>query len=201
MDETRVFKSYSYSELLNGSDSVLAYDFAGAGYYEDLYAPVPRRAPQPQPRQREQEQEWIREEPEAFARRRAISRKGQGVSVFTVLGFAVAAVLLVMVLLAQIQMTAIADSAAGLENQILELRSEHNKLLAAYETTFSLAEVEDYAVNELGMQKPRADQIVYLDGLGTADRAVILQPQEQSMFALGIESVFDSLWSYFGGRP
>lgn len=199
MDETRVFKSYSYSELLNGSDSVLAYDFAAAGYYEDLYAPAPR--PVPRPRQREPE--WIREEPrdEVFARRRAIRRKGQGISVFTVLGFAVAAVLLVMVLLAQIQMTAISDSAAGLENRILELQGEHNKLLAAYETTFALAEVEDYAVNVLGMQKPRAEQIVYLDGLGTADRAVILQPQEQSMFSLGLESIVDSLWSYFGARP
>ena len=197
MDKTRVFKSYNPSELLNGPDSVLVYDFAGAGYYEDLYVPAPRRAPRPR------EQEWIREEPreEAFARRRAIRRKGQGVSVFTVLGFAVAAVLLVMVLLAQVQMTAISDSAAGLETQILVLRAEHNKLLAAYETTFSLAEVEDYAVNVLGMQKPRADQIVYLDGLGTADRAVILQPQEPDGIFQSLESVLDSLWSYFGARP
>lgn len=195
MNETRVFKTYSYSDLLNAADSAVAYDFAGAGYYEDLreqYFPRPAEAP------RKRRDEWVREKDDAFAGTRAISRKGQGISLLTVLGFLMAAVLLVMVLLAQIQMTALADSAAGLENRISELKTEQNKLVAAYETTFSLAEVEEYAIEELGMQKPRADQIVYLDGVGAADRAVILEQEEQNMFSLGVSSVLDSLWSYFG---
>lgn len=195
MNETRVFKTYKYSDILNTTDAVAAYDFAGAGYYEDLrdlYFPRPAEEP---PKRRK---EWVREKDEAFAGTRAISRKGQGISLLTVLGFLAAAVLLVMVLLAQIQMTALADSAAGLENRISELRTQQNKLVASYETTFSLAEVERCAVEELGMQKPRAEQIVYLDGVGAADRVVVLEQPEQNMFSLGFSSVLDSLWSYFG---
>lgn len=194
MDETRVFKTYSYSDVLNGADPLPVYDFAGAGYYEDIqdnYFPRPVS----EPRVREQ---WVREKAAERSSARVLPRKGIGLFLVTAAGALAAAVLLVMLLLAQIQMTALSDSAAGLENRILELRAEQNRLAAAYETAFSLAEVEEYALNELGMQKPRPEQIVYLSGVGAADRAVIVEEPVQNMFSLGVTSVMDSLWSYFG---
>lgn len=204
MDQTRVFKPYEYSELLGGSDSVWSFDFAGAGYYEDSYAPIPtpaprrRSEPRPATRPRRREQEWIREYPRERAAAHEAVRPRARIAPGMILAFCLAAVLLALVLFAQIRMTAFSDSAAGLENQILQLRSEQNKLLSEYEASFPLAEVERYAREELGMQPPQPEQIVYLDGLGTSDRAVVIVPEKTNAFSLGLESVGDSLWAYFG---
>lgn len=194
MDETRVFKTYHPADALNGADSWPLYDFAGAGYYEDRQeSAFPRPAAGPRVRD-----EWVREKASVRSRSRAAVRKNSAMVLLTAAGALMAAVLLVMLLLAQIQMTALSDSAAGLQNRLAELRTEHSKLVAAYETSFPLSEVEDYAVNELGMQKPSPEQIVYLSGVGADDRAMIVQETSQNMFSLGFESILDTLWSYFG---
>ncbi len=197
MDQTRVFKRYEYNELLGGSDSVWTFDFAGAGYYEDGYVarPSPRRtAPkQPAPSRRREHAE-----PKSRVGAHSAVRSAEKLSPALILGFLLSAAMLVLVLMAQVRMTALSDSAAGLENEIFALRSEQNRLLAQYETSFPLAEVERYAVEELGMQKPRPEQIVWLSSLGTDDRAEILVPQEESVFSLGLQSFSDSLRAYFG---
>ena len=116
---------------------------------------------------------------------------------FAVIGYVFAAVLLVLMLLARIQLTVISDSAAGLEAQIQELNTENDKLTVEYESVFNLAEVEAYATNELGMQKPRADQIRYLSGISDKDRAVILTPAKTDMLSLGLKELMASLQEYF----
>ncbi len=201
MDQTRVFKSYEYTELPGSSDGLWSFDFAGAGYFEDGYAPLPRRAPQPRRAapSRKREREWIREVPREHSAGRRAVRSGARIAPGMILGFCLSALLLVLVLLAQIRMTAISDHAAGLENEILSLRQEQNKLLAEYEASFPLAEVERFALEELGMQKPRPEQIIYLNGLGAEDRAVVIEAREESAFSLGLASAVDSLWAYFGG--
>jgi len=95
------------------------------------------------------------------------------VSLPVVLGFIVAAVLLVVSLIARIQFTTVSAEAAELQSQVNELTETNARLTIQYETALNLTEVEDYAINTLGMQKPRADQIQYVNGT-SSDKATIL---------------------------
>ncbi len=177
MDETRVFKTYN--ARLEPAEGPMSYDYADAGYYEDI--PIPRRRSTRTVREPVRRvHDWVREWPEDAIEEadeieaRPISRRGQGVSLLTLGGFALAAVLLVLLLMSHIRMTMVSDAAAASRTRVEELTEQQHKLQAQYEVTFSLAEVERYATEELGMQKPRAGQITYLDGLGGSDRAEII---------------------------
>ena len=97
----------------------------------------------------------------------------QYVSPGAVLGAMVAVVMLVFLMLAQVRLSIASKDALALENQVKELQAQQADLEISYETAFNLTELEDYAVNELGMQKPRSDQIFYVDG-GAEDHTVIL---------------------------
>lgn len=199
MDETRVFKSYN--GVLKPTARSAAYDYASAGYYEEVPSYGRRSArPAPPPTTR-RVREWIRETPDERVdeiEARPISRKGQGISPVTLLGFALAALLLVTLLMSHIRMTALSDAAAASQTRLTELTEQQHKLQARYEEVFSLSEVERYATEELGMQKPRAGQITYLDALGGSDRAVIIEPESSEGLFSALALVFDSVRSYFG---
>lgn len=118
----------------------------------------------------------------------------QAVSPTAILGFALAAILLVFSLFARTQLNQTALQVVQLQNQLEELEAEHQKLLIEYEFAFNLAEIEDYAIRELGMQQPYSDQMVYINS-GTADKAEIIQTTgEQS----GVEKVFSFIGEYLG---
>lgn len=97
----------------------------------------------------------------------------QAIAPMAVLGFAVAAVLLVLSLMARAQLSTASEAVSELESQITALQEEQDKLLIGYESAFNLTEIEDYAINELGMQKPRSDQLYYVNSTAQ-DKAVIL---------------------------
>lgn len=121
----------------------------------------------------------------------------QAVSPMAVLGFAVAAVLLVLSLMARAQLSAASETVTGLESRIAELQEEQDKLLIGYESAFNLTEIEDYAINELGMQKPRSDQIYYVNSTAQ-DKAVILtEDVEQVGLADRFGDFISSLVEYF----
>ena len=83
----------------------------------------------------------------------AVARTRQSIAPMSIIGFACAAVLLVFSLMAQIQLTAVSDETAQLESQLNELGVENARLLIDYESAFNLAEIEEYATMQLGMQK------------------------------------------------
>lgn len=97
----------------------------------------------------------------------------QAVAPFAVIGFAVAAVLIVLSLMARAQLTVASENISALEKQCAALQEEQDKLLIGYESAFNLTEIEDYAINELGMQKPRSDQTYYISSTAQ-DKAVVL---------------------------
>lgn len=101
----------------------------------------------------------------------------QSLAPTAVVGFICAAVLIVFVLMAQIQLSQISNETANLQSSLSELTTERDKLLVAYESAFNLTEIEEYATGVLGMQKPRSDQVFYVDG-SAPDRAVVLQSAE-----------------------
>ncbi len=124
--------------------------------------------------------------------------KKRGISPVSIIGFLVAAVLLVFSLLARVALTEASDECSQLETRLEELEDARARLLIEYESAYNLAEIEDYAVNELGMQKPGQDQIRYIDGIAR-DRAVILTPvEEEPRFADKISGFLFSLREYFG---
>ena len=87
-----------------------------------------------------------------------MDRREEGL--FASIGLGFSALLLVLALLCSIQATAVNDRAAALERETAALRLENERLRARCEERLSLAEIERYAVEELGMQYLSADQIV-----------------------------------------
>ena len=151
-------RRYAYGHnAVNGS---LAYDYDNPALYPEYEYGKPLDIPA-RPKVRE----------EVVADTSALTR--QSISPVAILGFALAAVLLVFSLMARVQFTVASDTAAQLESQINELTEQKSRLTIAYESALNLTEIEDYAINNLGMQKPHSDQVVYVNGT-SKDKAVIL---------------------------
>lgn len=82
---------------------------------------------------------------------------------FRAVGFLFSAVLLVLSLLTSIKLAAVNDTAAKLETQVSQLKSENQVLRAQYENSISLEEIETYATQVLGMQRCSPGQIIYIE--------------------------------------
>ena len=198
MKDVRTFKTYNF--VTGAVDGTLAYDFTSpllnpeAEEEEELLPQEPERKAD---RGRRRQREWIREEAKEHASAAAVARNRQGVSVVSLIGAVCAAVLITMMLLAQIRLTDISNTAAGLEKQISQLEQERAKLTVEYETIFNLKDVEEQAVDILGMQEPEDSQIVYLSGVASADKAVVVTREQTDMFSLGLKDMLSSVKAYF----
>jgi len=121
----------------------------------------------------------------------------QAISPVAVVGYLIAAALLIFSLLARVQLTAASDECVALESSLAELQDQQSKLLIAYESSINLPEIEDYAVNVLGMQKPRSDQVYYISG-SVQDKAVVLADTEEDVgFVDRVGDFLSSLAEYF----
>lgn len=137
--------------------------------------------------------------PQTEEQRRAqpLTRPKQSVSLLSILGFACAAVLLIFTLMAKINLTVVTDEAAALEKQLNALELEQNRLLIKYESVFNRTEIEEYAVGSLGMQRPRQEQIVYINS-SAPDKAVVLEEESSSKGILdSISDVLGLIGEYF----
>lgn len=83
-----------------------------------------------------------------------------------------AACLLIKTLFVRIELTEQNDINVELEAQLNELEEENRRLQIEYESQIDLAELEDRAENELGMQKPNGSQTIEID-TDTQDKALI----------------------------
>lgn len=129
--------------------------------------------------------------------RRPMVRSRQSVSPAAIIGFACAAVLLIFTLMAKIQLTAITDQSVALESTLAELKIEQARLQIEYESAFNLTEIEEYATRELGMQRPREEQIFYLQG-SAPDKAVVIEnTQEEKGFFDRLYEMLDFIGEYF----
>lgn len=191
MSMTRTFNSYNF--VTGAIDGTLAYDFSSPRFFpqEEVYE-------QPAPSGKSREQEWVKENKRERIKVAALVRSRQGFSPLAVMGTALVIVLFVMSLLAQIQLVNISQRAVEMERQITALESERDRLMVEYESVFNLKDVEEYAVGVLGMQEPRDDQVYYLSGVSSADKAVVITSSDGSdMLALGLEDIVASVKSYF----
>ncbi|MCL2366581.1 MAG: cell division protein FtsL [Oscillospiraceae bacterium] len=101
-----------------------------------------------------------------------------GVSLFAILGTVVVAVLMFLVILAQISYAQIAAENARLGAQLSALNEQHRRLEITFESVMDMNEVERYARDVLGMSRPSAGQTVIISGVGM-DRAEVLAPPQQ----------------------
>ena len=69
------------------------------------------------------------------------------------------AVMLVLSLLCAVKLAAVNDRAAELKKENERLKTENQILLAQWENSMSLEELERYAIEKLGMQRPTPGQI------------------------------------------
>ena len=83
-----------------------------------------------------------------------------------------AACLLIKTLFVRIELTEQNDINVELEAQLNELEEEKRRLQIEYESQIDLAELEERAGNELGMQKPNGSQTIEID-TDTQDKALI----------------------------
>lgn len=121
----------------------------------------------------------------------------QSVAPGAIFGALVAAVMVVFLMMAQVRMSIANKDVLALENQVKALQAEQDDLEIRYETAFNLTELEDYAVNELGMQKPRSDQIFYVNGAGEDRTEILDEAARQSSWADRIGDFLCRIAEYF----
>ncbi len=72
-------------------------------------------------------------------------------------------VLMVFTMLCTVRLAAMNDKASASEKRIQELSAENDVLIAHYESSIGLDEIEQYATEVLGMQRCTPGQIIYLE--------------------------------------
>lgn len=178
-------KSSRYDE--NATYGSLAYDFnKAARYHERLDRPVDRQIIIPAAPK-------IRDEAAVAAR----VKTNQAISPLAIIGYVCAAILVVFSLMAKVQLTTVTDESANLEVQLTDLDVAQNRLLIDYEKAFNMTEIEEYASSKLGMQRPREEQVFYLDST-VPDKAVIIDSQEtENGFGDRFMDALSSIAEYF----
>ena len=110
-----------------------------------------------------------------------------------VIGLAVVAVLLLMVVYSYVQLYETNNLVGELTDQLSAAQADTAKLRSAYESRIDLAEIEAKA-RELGMTQPTARQTVWLNIAG-ADHAEVLRVDDRSY----AEKSWDALTGSFEG--
>ena len=167
----------------------LAYDFDNPELYPEEYAetePVARPRPRTETKTRTKVQ----------TRARTAPRTKQSIAPLSIVGMLAAAFLVVVAILAQAQMVGLSSKSVELQQQLDVLEEQQSKLRIAYESAFNMAEIEDYAIHTLGMQRPRADQIFYID-TSSPDKAVVIAGGESDGFVDRVSDYLSGVLEYF----
>ena len=155
MAKTRYGKGAVYGSL--------AYDFNNPELYREQYSTAPTPTARPD----------TRTQTRVRTRARTVARTRQSIAPTSILGVMVAAFLFVTAIMAQATLVGLSSESVKLENELTALEEQQAKLRIAYESAFNMSDIEDYAVRSLGMQRPRADQIYYID-TAAPDKAVVV---------------------------
>ncbi|MEL4106017.1 hypothetical protein AAFA46_04140 [Oscillospiraceae bacterium WX1] len=149
--------------------------------------------PESAPRRREHTQQA----PSVAARPNAKNQKVYGISAFAVVGFAVAAVLMVFVLLAHVKYDEVTNETVQLQSQLSDLNEQERKLEIAYGNAFDVNTVEQYATHELGMSKPAQSQIGTVSVTAQDKAVVVSAPSDNSGKRESMLTFLLSLVAYF----
>ncbi len=181
MAEAAVNRKYGQGAVYGS----LAYDFNNPELYREEYTEA-----QPKAHPRVQTQTRVR------TRARTVVRTRQSIAPLSLLGMLAAAFLLVTAILAQARIVGISSKSVALQQELTQLEEQQAKLRIDYESAFNMAEIEDYAIHSLGMQKPRADQIFYID-TSSPDKAVVIAGAESTGFVDRVSDYLSGIVEYF----
>ncbi len=126
---------------------------------------------------REEEQPRIRTRERVAARERARVRPAGYVAPTAVIGFALVAVMAVLLLAGYAQVTQVSDQIVHLRQEEDALREENAKLSTEYELCFDLKSVEERVAASGMMVQPQPGQIIVLN-VAEPDSAKIYQDQD-----------------------
>jgi negative regulator of sigma E activity len=123
-------------------------------------------------------------------------RARPAVSAVTVLGFAIAAVLMFCIVLNYMRLNELTIEVSSLQTELMELKSQAATLKVKNEQTLNSKRLEQMA-EEMGMMRPTREQICYID-LSHQDRGVVyIAPEEESDFLRGIKTLFFAAIDFF----
>lgn len=153
-----------------------AYRTYGNVAYDPAYAPrrQGRAEPLVRPRERVSARERVRVRPAGY------------VAPTAVLGFALVAVMAVLLLVNYAQITQTSNEIVRLRREAETLSEEHAKLTAEYELAFDLKSVEEQVTASGAMVQPQAGQIITLN---------ILEPDSAQLYDRGDKDLAGELWS------
>lgn len=109
------------------------------------------------------------------------------VSSAIILGFSVAAVMVVALLMSYARLSVISHEVVQEQKYLAALEEEHVKLVARYEKTFDLTSIKETA-EATGMAKPSASQIYYID-LSAPDNVVLYERESNKALSRVFTSV------------
>ena len=121
--------------------------------------------------------------------------KTQSVSVIAVAGTLIVAVLMIFVVLAQIYYNDAVRETVRLNAQLTELSERQRSLELAFVSAIDIREVERFARDELGMTRPDAGDVIFLNS-AVRDSAVVVEQTEENNTESFI-SFLVSLTDYF----
>lgn len=171
----------------------VAYDLNALqqSFNEAAYAEPERTAPAPDRTAAPAKKERTRARVKMQATAQPVS-----ISAFSVIGFAAAAVMIVLLMLSYVRITEINDAKTELRNHIAALDTEAEQLRVKYETTFNLNEIEDYAAHTLGMVR-LTDSSTSVVQSGRIDTGVVISDNDGGSGALsGFAEFISSLLEY-----
>ena len=166
----------------------LAYDFNHPELYQEEYSAAPERVARPKPRTQTQTKVHTRARP-------AVHTK-QSIAPASIAGMLIAAFLCAIAIMAQAQLVGISADSVSLQSELEQLEEQQAKLKIRYESAFNMSDIEDYAIKSLGMQKPQADQIYYID-TSAPDKAVVIAGEEESGFVDSVSDFLSGFTAYF----
>ena len=152
----------------------------GAAAYDMYGTAAPKRRPAELPEER-------RVHPAPVKRVRA---KAQ-IAPFSVLGVGVTVFLAILVIFGYVRLYQADMAIAGLEQELAEQQTMHQRLRSTYESSIDLKTIEMRAA-ALGMSDADESEVVYLD-LGGRDYAVITPVESTNPFAAVYRAIRDSV--------
>ena len=106
---------------------------------------------------------------------------------FTVLGTAIAVVMLFLVVFSYVRLYEAQSEVSDLKDQQTELATQEQRLRSQYENSLDLPAIEARA-KELGMRQPLASQIVYVEVAAGDTVQIAAAPEERNL----IERIYDA---------
>ena len=185
MAETAVKNEYGQGAVFGS----LAYDFNNPELYRDEYSAAPEHVARPKPQTQTQTK--------VHTRAKTAVHTKQSIAPASIAGVLVAAFLFVIAIMAQAQLVGISAESVSLQNELAELEDTQTRLKIRYESAFNMSDIEEYATRSLGMQKPRADQICYID-TSASDKAVVIADSESNGFVDRVSDFITGFTAYFG---